>query len=97
MTFLRAMLHDEDIYPDPMTFNPDRFLSRAENEQVLNPDPEVMIFGFGRRACPGVHMANNSIFLGVTSVLATFNIAKALDASGKAIEPQLNFARAIVA
>ncbi|EIN12999.1 cytochrome P450 [Punctularia strigosozonata HHB-11173 SS5] len=92
-----AMLHDEDIYPDPMTFNPDRFLEKPESDSALNPDPETMIFGFGRRACPGVYMANNSIFLGVTSILATFNIFKACDSSGKEIKPEVRFARAIVA
>lgn len=38
------MSRDESIYPDPETFNPDRFM-------VPNPpmDPKLYIFGVGRR------------------------------------------------
>jgi cytochrome P450 len=44
----RAMLHNEDDYPDPFTFNPERFMKDGQ----LNPnirDPDLMAFGFGRR------------------------------------------------
>jgi cytochrome P450 len=39
---------DEDIYPDPVEFRPERFL--GPSPQV---DPHKFVFGFGRRACPG--------------------------------------------
>jgi hypothetical protein len=48
MQIFRAMLHDETIYPDPFTFNPDRFMKDGQ----LNPDvrdPGHATFGFGRR------------------------------------------------
>lgn len=41
-------MHDEEMYPNPETFNPERFLS-ANPE----PDPRKWVFGFGRRVCPG--------------------------------------------
>ncbi|CDO68067.1 hypothetical protein BN946_scf184347.g4 [Trametes cinnabarina] len=47
-----AILHDEARYPDPYTFNPDRFLK----DGALDPDvfdSEDAAFGFGRRVCPG--------------------------------------------
>lgn len=42
-----AMLHDPDIYKDPFTFNPDRFLPVSEGG-AGEPIP-VGQFGFGRR------------------------------------------------
>ncbi|KAJ7065515.1 cytochrome P450, partial [Mycena amicta] len=43
-----ALLHDNDIYPDHESFNPERFLRDGK----LNPDvrdPDMAAFGFGRR------------------------------------------------
>ena len=42
------MAHDEDEYPDPFAFTPERFLKDGQ----LNPnicDPALIAFGFGRR------------------------------------------------
>jgi len=51
MSPYRAMLHDENVYPDPASFNPDRFMRDGKlNPDV--PDPALMAFGFGRRYAP---------------------------------------------
>ena len=43
-----AISRDPSIYPDPETFNPDRFLKDGKiNPLVLNPEDRV--FGAGRR------------------------------------------------
>jgi len=45
----RGICHDEKVYPDPETFNPDRFLDKDGNIDPSVEDPEVRVFGSGRR------------------------------------------------
>ncbi|KAJ7625732.1 cytochrome P450 [Roridomyces roridus] len=90
-----SILHDPIIYPDPHTFKPERFLLNGK----LNPairDPEAA-FGFGRRKCPGRHMATSSTWITIASVLATFDINKAVDAdTGRVIEPTYAYFQGVV-
>jgi hypothetical protein len=75
------MLHDERQYPEPDIFNPDRFLDSNQ------PDPALYVFGFGRRACPGSHLAQASMFLSIAQTLALFNIKRARDQSDREVVP----------
>ncbi|KAF8165778.1 cytochrome P450 [Crassisporium funariophilum] len=79
-----AITHDEDIYPDPFVFDPSRHL--GEKPQ---PDPFKYVFGFGRRICPGAHLAEMSLFLNISNILAVFNISKPVDANGQNVEPRI--------
>jgi Cytochrome P450 len=60
--FSRAMSHDENVYKDPENFIPERFLTEdgKVNPSVRNPMDAA--FGFGRRMCPGKHIALASIW-----------------------------------
>ncbi|KZP23292.1 cytochrome P450 [Athelia psychrophila] len=84
-----AVLNDELVYPDPFTFNPDRFMKDG-NLDALARDPEAA-FGYGRRICPGRHVARGTIWLNISCILACFNIEKPLDAHGNAIEPSVKY------
>ncbi|KAK0501164.1 cytochrome P450 [Armillaria luteobubalina] len=78
------MLHDPSVYKEPFKFNPDRFIRTKTKEPEL--DPYKMVFGFGRRICPGRVLADASIFLSCATVLAVFNISK-YSAKGIVFEP----------
>ncbi|KAF8140771.1 cytochrome P450 [Mycena galopus ATCC 62051] len=89
-----AILHDETVYPDAYAFKPERFLLNGRlNPAVKDPDSA---FGFGRRQCPGRHMAISSIWITVASILATFNIEKALDVDGNIIEPSYEYLSGLI-
>lgn len=43
-------------------------------------------YGAGRRVCPGIHVAEKSLFLNISRILWAFNISKK-KVDGKTIEP----------
>ncbi|EJT98960.1 cytochrome P450 [Dacryopinax primogenitus] len=73
-----AMTREEHIYPSPDVFLPERFLT-ADGKQFCIPDMARNIpltFGFGRRICPGSHLAEGTIFAAVISVLWSCTISR---------------------
>jgi cytochrome P450 len=42
------MFYDESVYPDPYTFDPERFLLDGKLDRSVS-DPEERVFGSGRR------------------------------------------------
>ena len=42
------MLNDEQVYPEPHKFKPERFLKNGELDSSVR-DPMDIAFGFGRR------------------------------------------------
>ncbi|KAF7354308.1 Cytochrome P450 [Mycena venus] len=72
-----AILHDQNVYPDPDSFKPERFLLDGKVNPTVR-DPDTAVFGFGRRVCPGRYMATEFIWITVASMLAAFDIKKAV-------------------
>lgn len=61
---------DETRWKYPQRFNPTRYLndSLTEAESMAQPDANLrdhFTFGAGRRNCPGVHIAHNSLFINI--------------------------------
>ncbi|KAG2362788.1 cytochrome P450 [Suillus spraguei] len=78
-----AMTRNEEKYPNPSQFSPERFLDADGN---LNDDTVNMAFGFGRRICVGRHLADASLWIAVACLLARFKFSKQIDADGKTVE-----------
>ncbi|KZT34820.1 cytochrome P450 [Sistotremastrum suecicum HHB10207 ss-3] len=92
-----AVTHDESTYPEPMKFDPSRYLRQGEKDaKSIQPDPRSFVFGFGRRVCAGMYFAEVTLFLQISSILATFDTLKEKDADGVEITPQLDFTPGIV-
>ncbi|GAW07580.1 cytochrome p450 [Lentinula edodes] len=86
-----AILHDENTYPEPHTFKPERFIGEDGKINPAVKDPDTALFGFGRRICPGRFMAFSSIWIAVASMLAVFDISKPVDEDGNVIEPTFEY------
>ncbi|EKM50920.1 uncharacterized protein PHACADRAFT_151345 [Phanerochaete carnosa HHB-10118-sp] len=57
---------------DPTAFVPERFLNKKDDRFV---DPTLWAFGFGRRVCPGRYLAENSVFILISTIVAIFDIS----------------------
>ncbi|PVH92621.1 cytochrome P450 [Periconia macrospinosa] len=74
-----AISMDEELYPNPDEFEPERFLK--------NPDLPYSQFGFGRRKCIGQYIGNNSMMINVSRMLWAYDIKKGWEiVDGKKIE-----------
>ncbi|CAA7268651.1 unnamed protein product [Cyclocybe aegerita] len=86
-----AILHDEEAYPDPSAFKPERFLDKEGKLDENVRDPAVAAFGFGRRMCPGSHIGMSVIWLTTATILATLKISQAVDENGMPIEHKIEY------
>ncbi|KAH9055688.1 cytochrome P450 [Lactarius vividus] len=73
-----AMNMNEKKYEHPERFSPERYLGPT-------PALESPVFGFGRRACLGVHYSTAAIFITVASILSVFDL-RAQDEDGKDVQ-----------
>jgi hypothetical protein len=85
--------HDPAVYPEPMEFKPERFITTPTH--AAQPDPRTWTFGYGRRVCPGRYVADNALFLTIAQSLAVFKIEKLVE-GGKVVEPEARFEPGVV-
>jgi hypothetical protein len=76
-----------------MKFKPERFLSA--DGHLPEPDPQRLVFGFGRRICPGRILADSALYLNIAQSLAACNISKVIE-DGREIDPIVNFQPGVV-
>ncbi|KIK65636.1 hypothetical protein GYMLUDRAFT_240140 [Collybiopsis luxurians FD-317 M1] len=87
---LWQLTHDPRVYHNPMEFKPERYLADALAAEGLGrkvePHPRETCFGFGRRICPGQHLADSSVFIACAMSLAVFDITKCIE-NGVTVQP----------
>jgi cytochrome P450 len=83
---------DPNRFPNPREFQPERYKDdfQSLHEAASNPDAskrDQYTFGAGRRICPGIHVAERSLFLGISRMLWAFEFKPALDGNKQPILP----------
>ncbi|KAI0700081.1 cytochrome P450 [Cytidiella melzeri] len=85
-----AMNRDPAVYPDFEAYRPERFLDATGKIEVIPPGTHQMghvSFGFGRRNCPGMYFANQSLFIAIATLLWALDIRAPVDEEGNAVMP----------
>ncbi|KAG1902995.1 cytochrome P450 [Suillus fuscotomentosus] len=67
----KSISRDPDVFPEPHTFKPER---RTSDQGCLRDDLKSFVFGFGRRVCPGQHVATRSVFINSLLILWAFRL-----------------------
>ncbi|KAK4448787.1 cytochrome P450 [Podospora aff. communis PSN243] len=73
---------NEADFPDPHNFKPERFLSPREYPGTFGHSA----FGWGRRICPGMHLASASVVINIARILWAFDVRPARDEKGRDID-----------
>ncbi|EDR09903.1 uncharacterized protein LACBIDRAFT_189790 [Laccaria bicolor S238N-H82] len=84
-----TILHDPNAFPDPLKYEPERYLNIKDANGRLDDtirSPGAAAFGFGRRVCPGRHLAETSLYAAVSNVLAVYNIKPPTDDEGNEVK-----------
>lgn len=74
MVNLWKMQRDPKVWSDPLEFKPERFLTTHKQVDVKGQHFELIPFGAGRRACPGINFALPMTYLAVASLLQAYDI-----------------------
>ncbi|KAF7336322.1 putative cytochrome P450 [Mycena venus] len=83
-----GICHDPALYDKPEEFIPDRYLLTENGKKpgVHGSDLKPSFpFGFGRRLCPGIHLAQNSININAMNLVWAFNFNPDIGADGNPI------------
>lgn len=89
-----AIHRDLDLYPDPESFNPERWLDPKypTYREPLSTYPNLhnfSAFGFGRRICPGQNIAEGSLTLLTARIAWLCDLEPVKDEHGKSVLPGL--------
>jgi cytochrome P450 len=66
------ILHNPTVFPEPHSFEPDRWLRAAERGERL--DKYLVTFSKGSRSCLGMELAMCELYLGIATLVHYFDI-----------------------
>ncbi|GAA6041644.1 hypothetical protein JCM8097_007787 [Rhodosporidiobolus ruineniae] len=82
-----AINRDEEFFPEPDVFRPERYLDEADGGEKEEDRPPKYpqkaghsAFGWGRRICPGMHVAERSVFIAIVTLLHHLTLSSPSDA-----------------
>jgi len=100
-------MHDPEVFEKPLEFRPERYLKNGKiNREVLDPDVaafgfgrrSVSLYGFivqsseiWHRICPGRHLARDTLFILISSVLSVFDILPPKDENRNEVKVEARF------
>ncbi|KAF9481944.1 cytochrome P450 [Pholiota conissans] len=79
---LYSMSLDPEEFHRPDQFIPERYLEEGPHSNFY--------FGFGRRICPGMHIAQNSLLIILSRILWAFTISPVKDKNGRDVLPPVD-------
>ncbi|KAF8810830.1 cytochrome P450 [Phlegmacium glaucopus] len=91
-----AIHMDPTTYPNPRAYQPERFLIDPCKKMAWGSGPETRdrdhyVFGWGRRFCPGYHIAEASFFIVLSRLIWALDLKAPIDpATGRAKVPDIN-------
>ncbi|KAI7871825.1 cytochrome P450 [Spinellus fusiger] len=81
-----SMHRNPDVYPDPDKFIPERFINNTSTFYASangnTKERDQFNFGWGRRICPGIYLAEMEMFLTYINLWARSTVEPALDSNG---------------
>uniref|UniRef100_A0A7C9DUM1 Cytochrome P450 CYP82D47-like n=1 Tax=Opuntia streptacantha TaxID=393608 RepID=A0A7C9DUM1_OPUST len=69
------MHRDPRVWPDPLEFRPERFLTTHKDYDVRGQNFELLPFGTGRRICPGISFALQGMQFTLANLLHGFEMS----------------------
>ncbi|XP_015965785.1 cytochrome P450 78A5-like [Arachis duranensis] len=72
MVNMWAITHNEDVWPEPDVFKPERFMEMERDVNIIGCDLRLAPFGAGRRVCPGKSMGLATVHLWFAQLLQGF-------------------------
>ncbi|KAG0746254.1 hypothetical protein G6F57_003810 [Rhizopus arrhizus] len=86
--------NDPNFFPEPEKFKPERYLGDIRSIYASSngaiQSRENFSFGWGRRICPGIYMAENEMFNWLCRLLRKCTIEPITSSTGEKIYPELD-------